>query len=48
MFVKKEMRFFKFIENKVKYLVDIYDTAKYPKNFYNYKNKFDINKISPL
>lgn len=47
-FVKKETRFYKFIEDKIKYLVDIYDTDKYPKNFYSEKNKFDINKISPL
>lgn len=47
-FVKKETRFYKFIEGKIKYLVDIYDTQKYPKNFYSNKNRFDINKISPL
>lgn len=47
-FIKKEMRFYSFIEQKIKYLVDIYDTAKYPKNFYSNKNKFDINKISSL
>ncbi len=47
-FVKSDMRFYKFIEGKIKYLVDIYDTDKYPKNFYNSKNGFDINKISPL
>lgn len=47
-FVKKETRFYKFIEGKIKYLVDIYDTQKYPKNFYSNKNRFDTNKISPL
>lgn len=47
-FVKSEMRFYKFIEGKVKYLVDIYDTDRYPKNFYNGRNKFDITKTSPL
>ena len=47
-FIKGDMRFYKFIENKISYLVDIYDTDKYPKNFYNRKNKFDVNKISPL
>ncbi len=47
-FIKKEDRFYKFIENKVSYLVDIYDFDKYPKNFYSRKNKFDITKISPL
>ncbi len=47
-FVKSDMRFYKFIEDKISYLVDIYDTDKYPKNFYNRRNKFDSNKISPL
>lgn len=47
-FIKRDMRFYKFIENKISYLVDIYDTDKYPKNFYSRTNKFDIDKISPL
>jgi len=47
-FIKKETRFYKYIEPKIKYMVDIYDTDYYPKNFYNSKNTFDINKISPL
>lgn len=47
-FVKGDMRFYKFIEDKISYLVDIFDIDKYPKNFYNRKNKFDIAKISPL
>lgn len=47
-FARSDMRFYKFIEDKISYLVDIYDNDKYPKNFYNRKNKFDITKISPL
>lgn len=47
-FIKLDMRFFNFIEEKIKYLVDIYDTDKYPQNFYSSKNKFNITKISPL
>lgn len=47
-FIKKDMRFYKFIGGKIRYLVDIYDTDKYPKNFYNRRNKFDLTKISPL
>lgn len=47
-YIKNDMRFYKFIEDKISYLVDIYDTDKYPKNFYNRKNKFDVTKISPL
>lgn len=47
-FTNHEERYLRFIEEKIKFLVDIYDFDKYPKNFYNSKNKFDINKISPL
>lgn len=47
-YVKSDRRFYKFIEDKISYLVDIYDTKKYPNNFYNKKNKFDLTKISPL
>ncbi|MDD2647094.1 MAG: DUF3800 domain-containing protein [Patescibacteria group bacterium] len=47
-FIKKETRFLNFMMEKISYLVDIYDFNKYPKNFYNQKNKFDLNKISPL
>lgn len=47
-FIKKEMRFYQVIEEKIKYLVDIYDTDKYPNNYYSKRNKFDIKKISPL
>lgn len=47
-FIKGEQRFYKLIEDKISYLVDIYDFDKYPKNFYGRKNPFDITKISPL
>lgn len=47
-YTKSDIRFYKFIEDKISYLVDIYDTDKYPKNFYNRRNKFDVTKISPL
>jgi len=47
-YLKKEMRFLSVIEDKIKYLVDVYDLDKYPNNFYSKMNKFDINKISPL
>lgn len=47
-YLKKEMRFLSVIEDKIKYLVDVYDSDKYPSNFYSKTNKFDINKISPL
>ncbi|MEK7172579.1 MAG: DUF3800 domain-containing protein [Patescibacteria group bacterium] len=47
-FIKGEERYFKFVEEKISYLVDIYDFDKYPNNFYNKKNRFEVNKISPL
>lgn len=47
-FIRGEDRYFKFVEDKVTYLCDVYDTDKYPKNFYSRGNKFDITKMSPL
>jgi len=47
-YIKRDMRFYKFIEGKVSFLLDIYDSGKYPKNYYSKKNNFDITKISPL
>ncbi len=47
-FMRGDMRFYKFIEDKISFLVDIYDFDKYPKNFYSKSNKFDITKMSPL
>jgi hypothetical protein len=47
-FVKSEMRFYDTIADKVSLLVDLYDYPKYPDNWYNKKNPFHINKITPL
>lgn len=47
-FNRGEDRYYKFLEEKVSFLVDIYDFDKYSNNFYNRKNKFEVNKISPL
>ncbi len=47
-FVRGEMRYYRFVEEKVSLLVDLYDVAKYPRNWYNRDNPFDISKISPL
>lgn len=47
-FEKGQDRFIKFVEDKISYLVDIYDQDKYPNNFYNRKNRLDLTKISPL
>lgn len=47
-FVKREMRYLRFVQDKVSLLVDRYDSAKYPKNWYTRANPFDIEKASPL
>jgi hypothetical protein len=47
-FVKREMRYFHYIEDKVSLLVDLYDGDRYPGNWYNRSNPFDIAKTSPL
>ncbi len=47
-FVRAEMRYFRYVEDKVSLLVDRYDHAKYPKNWYSRSNPFDIKKASPL
>lgn len=47
-FVKREMRYYQFVQDKVSLLVDLYDYATYPKNWYSRDNPFDINKASPL
>ncbi len=47
-FVRSEMRYYKFVEAKVSLLVDLYDSTKYPKNWYKRGNPFDMKKASPL
>ena len=47
-FTRREMRYFETIRDKVGLLLDVYDTEKYPQNWYTKKNPFDINKITPL
>lgn len=47
-FLRGDERYLKFVQAKISFLTDIYDFKKYPKNFYNLKNIFTLNKISPL
>jgi hypothetical protein len=47
-FTRGEMRYYRTIEDKVSLLVDLYDTVRYPGNWYNRRNPFDITKITPL
>jgi hypothetical protein len=47
-FLRSEMRYFNFLKDKISLIVDLYDFEKYPRNYYNKTNVFDIKKISPL
>ncbi len=47
-FTRGEMRYYRYVENKVSLLVDLYDRDNYPNNWYSRKNPFDITKCSPL
>jgi hypothetical protein len=47
-FTRGEMRYYRVVEEKISLLVDLYDTAKYPSNWYTRKNPFDIKKTTPL
>ncbi len=47
-YVRQEMRYYDFIGDRVSLLVDLYDNAKYPHNWYNRRNPFNIAKASPL
>jgi hypothetical protein len=46
--VKREMRHYRFVEDKVSLLVDMYDVVNYPRNWYSRENPFDIERASPL
>lgn len=47
-FTRGDMGYYRVIENKIRLLVDLYDVANYPRNWYSRKNPFDIKKITPL
>lgn len=47
-FTRGDMRYYRTVEPKVSLLVDLYDTDRYPQNWYNRKNPFDTKKITPL
>jgi len=47
-FVKQEMRYFNFLKDKISLIVDVYDFKKYPSNYYNRRNVFDVKKTNPL
>jgi hypothetical protein len=47
-FTRSEMRYYNVVAEKVRLLVDRYDTANYPNSWYSRKNPFDVKKITPL
>jgi len=47
-FTRNEMRYFNVVADKISLVVDLYDAEKYPQNWYNRKNPFHVNKITPL
>lgn len=47
-YTKGEMRFYNVLAEKISLILDLYDTDKYPNNYYQKKNPFDVKKISPL
>lgn len=48
-FTRGEMRYFNTVRDKVSLLIDLYDTVKYPNNWYTRrKNPFEAKKITPL
>lgn len=47
-FTRGEMRYYRAMVEKVSLLVDLYDSERYPQNWYNEQNPFDIQKITPL
>ncbi len=47
-FTRGEMRYYREVEEKVSLLVDLYDVANYPRNWYSRKNPFHTKRITPL
>jgi hypothetical protein len=47
-YLRREMRYYRFVADKVSLLLDLYDTANYPNNWFSRKNPFDIDKTGPL
>jgi len=47
-YTRNEIRYFNLVRDKVDLLVDLYDHEHYPGNWFNKKNPFELNKITPL
>ncbi len=47
-FTQGQMGYYNTVADKVSLLVDLYDRANHPNNWYNRRNPFDVKKITPL
>ena len=47
-YTRREMRFYNSVSDRVSSLIEMYDFQKRGQNFFNKRNPFDINKITPL
>lgn len=47
-YTRGEMRYYETISDRVSLVVDLYDEQKRPKNLYDRRRRFHINKITPL
>lgn len=47
-FTKREERYLRFVENKISLIVDLYDSNTHHRNYYNARNPFSVERISPL
>ena len=45
---KGEFRYYNYLKDKISLIIDIFDTKKYPKNYYSQKNLLEAKKIDPV
>ncbi len=45
---KGEFRYYNYLKDKISFVCDIFDTAKYPNNYYSDKNPLEAKKIDPI
>lgn len=45
---KGEFRYYNYLKDKISLIIDIFDTNKYPNNYYSQKNFLEAKKIDPV
>lgn len=45
---KSEFRYYNYLKDKISLVCDIFDTNKYPKNYYSDRNPLEAKKIDPV